>query len=115
MLKIGGSTGDSNTGIHGRHLDTGSRITYLAGDAQRQTIAQVTYRDDKGQLVEYSSADVKPAPASGTPSRARWTAWTATTGPPTPSRCPTGPSTGHQRRPHQPRPALRQEAGAWRS
>ncbi len=64
LLKIGGINGHSATGIHGRHLDTGSRITYLAGDAKRSTIAQVTYRDDKGQFVEYASPDVKPAPAS---------------------------------------------------
>ena len=64
MLKIGGRSGESSTGIHGRHLDANSRITYLAGDAKRQTIAQVTYRGDKGELVDYSSADVKPAPAS---------------------------------------------------
>jgi hypothetical protein len=64
MLKIGGMSGASSTGIHGRHLDTGSRIIYLAGDAKRQTIAQITYRDDKGQFVEYASPDVKPAPAA---------------------------------------------------
>jgi hypothetical protein len=60
MLKIGGLSGASSTGIHGRHLDANSRITYLAGDLQRQTIAKVTYRDDKGQLVDYVSTDVKP-------------------------------------------------------
>jgi hypothetical protein len=62
MLKIGGLSGASSTGIHGRHLDANSRITYLAGDAQRQSIAQVTYRDDKGQLVDYVSPDVKLVP-----------------------------------------------------
>ncbi|MGA2081159.1 MAG: NapC/NirT family cytochrome c [Holophaga sp.] len=60
MLKIGGTTGSSATGIHGRHLDTGSRITYVAGDAKRSSIASVTYRDDKGQFVQYASPDVKP-------------------------------------------------------
>ena len=60
MLKIGGLSGASSTGIHGRHLDANSRITYLAGDAQRQSIAQVTYRDDKGQMVDYVTPDVKP-------------------------------------------------------
>jgi hypothetical protein len=64
MLKIGGQTGHSATGIHGRHLDAASRITYLAGDPQRQTIAKVDYRDDKGRTVEYVSADVKPAPGA---------------------------------------------------
>jgi hypothetical protein len=64
MLKIGGMTGAASTGIHGRHLDAKSRITYVAGDPQRQTIRQVTYRDDKGQMVDFVSADVKPAPGS---------------------------------------------------
>ena len=64
MVKIGGTSGDNRTGIHGRHLDAGSRITYLAGDRERQTIAQVEYRGDKGQSVEYTSSDVKLAPAS---------------------------------------------------
>jgi hypothetical protein len=60
MLKIGGQSGNSATGIHGRHLDAASRITYLPGDSKRQTIAQVFYRDDKGQTIEYTSPDVKP-------------------------------------------------------
>lgn len=60
MLKIGGQSGNSATGIHGRHLDVASRITYLPGDAKRQAIAQVSYRDDKGQTIEYASPDVKP-------------------------------------------------------
>ena len=64
MLKIGGLSGASSTGIHGRHLDSRSRITYLAGDPQRQSIGQVTYRDDKGQLVEYSNPDVKVPPGT---------------------------------------------------
>jgi hypothetical protein len=64
MLKIGGLSGASSTGIHGRHLDAKSRITYVSGDPQRQTIAQVTYRDDKGQLVDYVSPDVKPVPGA---------------------------------------------------
>ncbi|MDR3672505.1 MAG: NapC/NirT family cytochrome c [Holophaga sp.] len=61
MLKIGGLNGASSTGIHGRHLDARSRITYQAGDAKRETIAKVTYRSDKGELVDYASGDVKPA------------------------------------------------------
>jgi hypothetical protein len=61
LLKIGGQSGDSSTGIHGRHLDAASRITYQAGDARRETIAKVTYRGDKGE-VEYSSSDVKVTP-----------------------------------------------------
>jgi hypothetical protein len=60
LLKIGGHQGQSNTGIHGRHLDATSRITYVAGDKERSSIASVTYRDDSGKFVEYVSADVKP-------------------------------------------------------
>jgi len=62
LLKIGGHSGASNTGIHGRHLDAASRISYVAGDRQRQTIASVTYRDDTGKFVEYTSPDVKITP-----------------------------------------------------
>lgn len=60
MLKIGGRSGEQNTGIHGRHIDTSERIAYVATDERRQTIAKVTYRDDQGQLVEYFGADAKP-------------------------------------------------------
>jgi hypothetical protein len=62
LLKIGGHAGESNTGIHGRHLDAGARITYQPGDPSRETIASVTYKDDKGQEVEYRSSDVKITP-----------------------------------------------------
>jgi hypothetical protein len=61
LLKIGGHAGASNTGIHGRHLDAASRISYQPGDRGRQTVASVTYRDDSGKLIEYASADVKVA------------------------------------------------------
>jgi len=64
MLKIGGVSGAAASGIHGRHLDENSRITYLAGDDKRQTIGPVTYRDDKGQMVDYNVADFKPGPAN---------------------------------------------------
>jgi hypothetical protein len=61
LLKIGGRNGKANTGIHGRHLDDSARISYLAADHKRNEISKVTYRDDKGQLVEYASSDVKTA------------------------------------------------------
>ena len=61
MLKIGGRSNQGNTGIHGRHLDDTERITYLPTDARRETIAQVTYRDDAGQRVDYKS-DAKLPP-----------------------------------------------------
>ncbi len=72
LLKIGGRTWQGQAGIHGRHLDDGERITYVAADARRQNIAKVTYKDDKGQLVEYFSDDNKLTPEELTklPSRA---------------------------------------------
>ncbi len=62
MLKIGGRSGEANTGIHGRHIDTSERITYSSGDERRQVIPRVVYRDDKGQMVEYVSTDSKLTP-----------------------------------------------------
>ena len=64
VLKIGGHLGGSDIGIHGRHLDAAARVTYVAGDPTRETIAQVTYRDDRGHEVVYRSSDVKLPPAS---------------------------------------------------
>ena len=63
LLKIGGRSSQGNSGIHGRHLDDSERITYLATDRQRQTIAKVTYRDDNGQLVDFSSDQIQLTPA----------------------------------------------------
>lgn len=60
LLKIGGHTWDGNIGIHGRHLDTNSPIEYVSSDRQRQTILQVSYRDDSGQRLTYTNTDSKP-------------------------------------------------------
>jgi nitrate/TMAO reductase-like tetraheme cytochrome c subunit len=60
VLKLGGRTWQGLTGIHGRHLDTGERIRYVATDEHRQVIPQVTYLDDAGQTVEYVSTDAAP-------------------------------------------------------
>jgi hypothetical protein len=46
-------------GIHGRHLDEGSRIHYISTDEHRQVIPVVYYTDDKGKTVEYVSTDIK--------------------------------------------------------
>lgn len=62
LLKIGGHTWDGAVGIHGRHLDTNSPIEYIATDRQRQTIAQVSYTDNSGKRVVYTSTDTKPTP-----------------------------------------------------
>jgi len=60
VMKIGGHTFQGSVGIHGRHLETQSRIQYLATDRQRQTIPEVTYLDDSGKTVKFASSDWKP-------------------------------------------------------
>jgi hypothetical protein len=62
VMKIGGHTAQGNVGIHGRHLDTVERITYLATDDRRQVIPVVNYLDDDGKTVNFNSGDVKPTP-----------------------------------------------------
>jgi len=59
ILKIGGRTWQGSVGIHGRHLDAGSRIRYISIDEQRQVIPVVYYTDDKGKTVEFVSSDIK--------------------------------------------------------
>lgn len=62
VLRLGGRTQSGLTGIHGRHLDAGSRIEYQSVDARRLDIPIVTYRDDTGQLVEYAREGARPTP-----------------------------------------------------
>jgi nitrate/TMAO reductase-like tetraheme cytochrome c subunit len=59
VLKIGGRTRQGSVGIHGRHLDEGSRIHYISIDDRRQVIPIVYYTDDQGKTIEYVSADIK--------------------------------------------------------
>ncbi len=59
VLKIGGRTWQGAVGIHGRHLDEGSRIRYISIDEQRQVIPVVYYTDDKGKTIEFVSTDIK--------------------------------------------------------
>ena len=59
VMKIGGRASSGAVGIHGRHLDEGSRIHYISTDAHRQVIPVVYYTDDKGKTVEYVSTDIK--------------------------------------------------------
>ncbi|HUL35701.1 MAG TPA: NapC/NirT family cytochrome c [Candidatus Eisenbacteria bacterium] len=59
ILKIGGRYAHGAEGIHGRHLDEGSRIHYVSIDPQRQVIPVVDYTDDQGKTVEYVSTDIK--------------------------------------------------------
>jgi len=59
LLKIGGRSATGSAGIHGRHLDDGSQIRYIATDQHRQVIPVVYYTDDKGKTVEFVSTDSK--------------------------------------------------------
>jgi nitrate/TMAO reductase-like tetraheme cytochrome c subunit len=59
VMKIGGRASSGSVGIHGRHLEEGSRIHYISTDERRQVIPVVYYTDDKGKTVEYVSTDIK--------------------------------------------------------
>jgi NapC/NirT cytochrome c family protein len=59
LLKIGGRNWQGLVGIHGRHLDEGSRIRYISIDDQRQVIPVVYYTNDQGKTVEYVSSDIQ--------------------------------------------------------
>jgi nitrate/TMAO reductase-like tetraheme cytochrome c subunit len=59
VLKVGGRTWQGSVGIHGRHLDEGSRIRYISIDESRQVIPVVYYTDDKGKTIEFISTDIK--------------------------------------------------------
>ena len=62
VMHVGGANAQGSVGIHGRHLDEGSRISYTAVDERRQKIAHVTYRDDAGKSVEFASTELKATP-----------------------------------------------------
>ena len=59
IVKIGGRSANGSAGIHGRHLDEGSRIHYISTDERRQVIPVVYYTDDKGKTIEFVSTDIK--------------------------------------------------------
>jgi len=59
LMKIGGRSSTGSVGIHGRHLDVGSRIHYISTDEHRQVIPVVFYTDDKGKTIEFVSTDIK--------------------------------------------------------
>jgi hypothetical protein len=59
MMKIGGRTSSSSTGIHGKHVDDGSQIRYISTDGRRQVIPVVYYTDVEGKTREYVSTDSK--------------------------------------------------------
>jgi hypothetical protein len=62
LMKVGGRTWQGGVGIHGRHLDQGSRIRYVSIDEQRLVIPVVYYTDDTGKVVTYTSTDIKATP-----------------------------------------------------
>ena len=59
VMKIGGRGTAGSVGIHGRHLDEGSRIRYISTGEHRQVIPVVYYTDDKGKTIEFISSDIK--------------------------------------------------------
>jgi hypothetical protein len=63
LMKVGGRGAEGMVGIHGRHLDTGSRVEYVSTDGRRQVIPRVTYTDDSGKKVDYVSDEIKATPA----------------------------------------------------
>jgi hypothetical protein len=62
LLKVGGHTWQGAVGIHGRHLNEGTRLRYVSIDAARQVIPVVYYTDDAGKTIEYVSSDIKTTP-----------------------------------------------------
>ncbi len=63
LMKIGGNTARGQVGIHGRHMEEGTEITYISTDEHRQVIPQVTYRDRSGKTVVFQTDDFKSIPA----------------------------------------------------
>jgi nitrate/TMAO reductase-like tetraheme cytochrome c subunit len=63
LVKVGGHSWQGAVGIHGRHLDEGSRIRYISTDRERQVIPVVYYVDDSGKTIEFVSTDSKASKA----------------------------------------------------
>jgi hypothetical protein len=59
LMHLGGQNSKGTQGIHGRHLDGGSRIAYSAADVKRSDIPKVIYKDDQGRNVDYVSEESK--------------------------------------------------------
>ena len=59
VMRVGGRTSSGPVGIHGRHLDDGSRISFISTDERRQVIPVVYYTDHSGRTREYVSTDIK--------------------------------------------------------
>jgi hypothetical protein len=60
LMKVGGVSARGREGIHGRHLDTTERISYLHTDPGRMEIPKVSYRDDDGRTVDFLAEGTKP-------------------------------------------------------
>lgn len=87
LLKIGGHTWQGSVGIHGRHLDEGSRICHIAIDDQRQVISVVITPTTRARLSNTSRATFRLRNSSSMPANiARWIAWIVIIVPRTPSK-----------------------------
>jgi len=62
LLKVGGVTWQGREGIHGRHLETASRIHYISTDPERTIIPVVEYVNDSGKTITFVSTDIKTTP-----------------------------------------------------
>jgi len=63
LVKVGGRNFQGTVGIHGAHVDEKTRVEYIATDAKRQNIAQVTYTDANGKVTVYKNTDAPAKPA----------------------------------------------------
>ena len=112
LVKIGGRTTQGLVGIHGRHLAAAERIEYVSTDGRRQVIPRVTYTTTTARRSSTSPTDVEgDAGRAG----ARRAPEDGLHGLPQPAdaRLPdarTRRGRGHDRRPHRPAAAVRQEA-----
>ena len=62
LMKVGGLTWQGTEGIHGRHLETASRIHYISIDPDRTIIPVVDYVSDSGKTITFVSTDIKTTP-----------------------------------------------------
>ena len=59
LMRVGGHNWKGTVGIHGKHSDSQSRITYVATDRHRQVIPQVTYTAPDGKTTVFNATDAK--------------------------------------------------------
>ena len=58
-VKVGGRRWNGSSGIHGHHISTPERITYVSTDDRRQIIPVVTVTDAAGKRTDFVSTEVK--------------------------------------------------------